>query len=98
VVIFYEPGQASALDQSSIEDSERVGSAGMFIPEVGGQKLTFKMEDGKIVDNETGSQWNVFGQALSGELEGAELEPVLSHMHFWFAWAAFRPDTEVYGS
>lgn len=98
VVIFYEPGQASALDQSSIENSKRVGSAGMFIPEINGQTLTFAMEDDKIVDNETGSEWNVFGQAVSGELEGAELQPVLSHMHFWFAWAAFRPDTEVYGS
>ena len=98
VVIFYEPGQASALDKSSIENSKRVGSAGMFIPEVDGQQLTFTVDGDTIVDNETGSEWNVFGQAVAGELEGAELEPVLSHMHFWFAWAAFRPDTELYGS
>ena len=96
IVIFYEPGQVSALDQSVIENSKEVGSAGMFIPDVGGQKLTFFTKDGTITDNETGSQWNVFGQAVAGELEGAELEPVISHVHFWFAWAAFRPDTAIY--
>lgn len=97
VVIFYEPGQVSALDHSVIEQSKEVGSAGMFIPKVDGQKLTFKYEGGKIIDNETGSQWDVFGRAVEGELAGAQLEPVLSHMHFWFAWAAFKPDTRIYG-
>jgi hypothetical protein len=98
VVVFYEPGQVSALDQGIIEDSKEVGSAGMFIPAVDGQTLTFSYNDGVITDNETGSEWDVFGRAISGELAGAQLEPVLSHTHFWFAWAAFRPDTTVYGS
>lgn len=97
VVIFYEPGQVSALDHSVIEQSKEVGSAGMFISKVDGQKLTFKHEGGKIIDNETGSQWDVFGRAVEGELAGAQLEPVLSHMHFWFAWAAFKPNTRIYG-
>lgn len=97
VVIFYEPGQVSALDKSVIEDSKEVGSAHMYIPEVDGQKLTFSYNDGLITDNETGSEWDVFGRAISGELEGAQLEPVLSHPHFWFAWAAFRPETRIYG-
>ncbi len=96
VVIFYEPGQVSALDQSVIEASKEVGSAGMFILEVDGQMLTFSYDDGIITDSETGSEWDVFGRAISGELEGAQLEPILSHTHFWFAWAAFRPDTKLY--
>lgn len=98
VVIFYAPGQVSALDNASIEQSKEVGSAAMFVPEVDGQKLTFKADGSKIIDNETGSEWDVFGRAVAGELEGAQLKPVLSHVHFWFAWAAFRPDTSLYGS
>ncbi|MBN1992265.1 MAG: DUF3179 domain-containing protein [Anaerolineae bacterium] len=96
-VIFYKPGQVSALDQGIIEESREVGSAGMFNPEVDGQKLTFTADKGVITDNETGSEWNVFGRAISGELAGSQLEPVLGHPYFWFAWAAFRPDTTVYG-
>jgi hypothetical protein len=97
VVIFYEPGQVSALDQASIEDSKEVGSAAMYTPAVNGQKLTFKVDGDKIIDNETGSQWNVFGRAIAGKLEGAQMEQVLAHPHFWFAWAAFRSETEIYG-
>ena len=96
VVIFYEPGQVSALDDRAIDESKEVGSAGMFVPRVEGQALTFSYKDGRITDNETGSQWDVFGRAVAGELSGQQLEPVISHTHFWFAWAAFRPDTSVY--
>lgn len=97
VIIFYAPGQVSALDKSTIADSKEVGSATIFRPEVDGQKLTFSYNDGVITDDETGSEWNIFGQAVSGELEGAELEPLLSRVDFWFAWAAFEPETDIYG-
>lgn len=98
IVIFYEPGQVSALDQGEIAESREVGSAAMFKPEVAGRTLTFSYQEGVITDNETGSEWDVFGRAIKGALAGEQLEPVLSHVHFWFAWAAFRPDTTVYGS
>jgi hypothetical protein len=26
---------------------------------------------------------------------GTQLEPLVFANHFWFAWAAFQPDTEV---
>jgi hypothetical protein len=97
IVIFYEPGQVSALDKGSIADSKEVGSAAMFKSEVDGQALTFTYQEGVITDSETGSEWDVFGRAIKGELAGKQLQPVLSHVHFWFAWAAFRPDTTIYG-
>jgi hypothetical protein len=69
----------------------------MFIPEADGRPLTFVYQDGKIVDQETGSEWDIFGRAIAGELAGAQLEPVLSHVYFWVAWAAFKPETAIYG-
>lgn len=96
VVIFYAPGQLSALDQGQIATSREVGTAAMFSPEVAGRPLTFNYRAEKIFDSETGSEWDVFGRAVNGELAGAQLEPVLSHVYFWFAWAAFRPDTTLY--
>jgi len=96
-VIFYLAGQLSALDARRIADSRQVGSAAMFYTEVAGQALRFKVEAGKLVDEQTGSVWNVFGRATAGELQGHALRPVLhSQVYFWFAWAAFRPDTVVY--
>ena len=98
VVVFYEGGQVSALDQGNIEASKEVGSAAMFVPTVDGQKLTFSFNNGVITDNETGSEWNIFGQATSGELAGTQLEPLQGRVDFWFAWAAFEPDTVLFGS
>ncbi|MFW5709310.1 MAG: DUF3179 domain-containing (seleno)protein, partial [Chloroflexota bacterium] len=60
--------------------------------------LTFMTDNtGRIFDNETGSEWNIFGTAISGPLTGVELFQELAGTHFWFAWAAFRPETAVYG-
>jgi hypothetical protein len=47
------------------------------------------------VDTKTGTVRDVLGKARSGELAGAELEPVISGNHFWFAWATFKPETRV---
>jgi hypothetical protein len=98
VVVFYQPGQVSALDEPSIPDSRDVGSAAAYDPNLDGQALTFSYADGVITDNETGSEWNIFGQAVSGPLAGEELVQMLAYPHFWFAWAVFQPETTVWGA
>jgi hypothetical protein len=98
VVVFFKPGTTSALGNSIIVNSEDIGSTGVFDPRVDGRKLTFSLNGDRIVDNETGSEWNVLGQAVNGELQGSRLTEVLHGDHFWFAWAAFKPDTIIYQS
>jgi hypothetical protein len=98
IVVFWQPGTASALDTSTIADGRDVGAASAFISEVDGRPLTMRFVAGKYVDNETGSEWNAFGQAVGGELAGAELEPVVAVNHFWFSWAAFKPETRVFSN
>ena len=95
LVIFFKPGARSALDQHSIADSREVGSTGIFLRELDGQLLTFDAYEGEFVDQETGTRWNIFGQGVEGALAGKRLSPVEHANHFWFAWAAFRPDTTV---
>lgn len=96
VVVFWQPGTASALDSSSIAEGDDVGAGVSFSRIVNDQVLTFSLADGEIVDDQTGSEWNVFGQAVSGEFAGTQLEPVVSVNHFWFSWAAFKPETRIY--
>jgi hypothetical protein len=96
IAVLWQKGTASALDASDIDAGRDVGSAAVYSRELDGETLTFRSEDGAIVDEETGSEWNVLGEAVAGELEGEELEPVTSIDHFWFSWAAFRPETRVY--
>lgn len=98
VVIFFQSGVASALDNSVIDNSFDLGTAGMYQSTVDGTVLTFTANaDGTFTDEQTGSTWNAFGEAIDGELVDTELEWVNAFPHFWFAWSAFRPETEVYG-
>jgi len=95
VVIFWQSGQASALDDERIEDGRDVGTVGVFSPRIEGGRLTFEVIDGLIRDVETGSTWSISGRATSGELSGTTL-PRLPHLDtFWFAWATYRPGTAL---
>jgi len=96
VAVFFKPGTASALDLRSISESRDIGAATTFSPVVDGQQLTFSTIDGVFQDAETGSTWNSFGRGVSGPMEGTELTPVVSGNHFWFAWAAFKPETRIW--
>jgi hypothetical protein len=98
VVALWQPGAASALDQSSIDDSRDVGMAALYHRNLDGQVLTFQVdENGIIRDDQTGSTWNIFGTAVAGALRGNQLQQAFAFPHFWFAWAAFEPETRIYG-
>jgi hypothetical protein len=96
IVVFWQPGLASALDSSTIAAGQDVGASGVYERLLNGRTLTFTVDDGRITDEQTGSHWNIFGEAIEGELAGKLLVPVVKIYHFWFSWAAFRPDTRIY--
>jgi len=99
LVVLWAPGTASALGGPNIDESEDIGATGVFRPEVEGRQLTFARDGGKEAptrDRETGSTWSVAGVAIDGELKDSRLEPVVHGDHFWFAWAAFSPETTIW--
>ncbi|CAK7023098.1 MAG: hypothetical protein DELT_02494 [Desulfovibrio sp.] len=57
--------------------------------------LNFAFLDGKIVDNETKSEWTVDGLCTYGRYREKRLTPVLHTNAMWFAWAAFYPQTII---
>ncbi len=97
IVVLFQSGTVSALDAGSIAESRDVGATGVYQPEVDGQRLTFTWQDDAFVDTETGSRWTLLGEAIDGPLAGKQLTPVIHGTHFWFAWAAFKPGTRIYG-
>jgi hypothetical protein len=48
-----------------------------------------------MVDNE-GSEWDVFGVAVSGPRAGTQLQKTNSYIAYWFAWATFFTGAEIY--
>lgn len=96
LVAWWAAGTSTALGSASIVEGADVGATGVFVPEVDGTPLTFSaVGDGTFTDAETGSTWNLLGEAVDGELTGAGLDPYIHVDTFWFAWSTFRPDTEV---
>ena len=93
-VAFFDNGTYSPFNNLA-NAKQTVGSVSVYSRQVGDQLLTFGIADEAITDNETGSTWNLAGVATSGELAGTKLEPVIHANHFWFAWAVFKPDTEI---
>ena len=96
LVVFHDEGAASALDSSAISESRDVGATGVFDPTIDNRRLHFHYESGEFVDDETGSHWNILGQAISGPFRGKQLKLIMHGDYFAFAWLAFRPDTEIF--
>lgn len=95
-VIFWAAGTVSALDQSRIAASRDVGATGVFDRRVAGRVLTFEPTETGFRDLETRSTWNLLGRATTGTLAGTQLERLEHGNHFWFAWAAFKPDVRIW--
>jgi hypothetical protein len=96
VVAWAVAGLRSALDTQDIAAGRRVAATGAFDPVLDGQHLTFTATtDDAFTDAQTGSTWDVLGRAVEGPLTGRSLQPVDHLDTFWFAWAAFHPDTRL---
>ena len=96
IVVLWGSATTSPLDDRIISEGSTVGSAVVYSPNLDGQYLRFLYENGQIIDEQTKSVWNVLGQAVEGPLEGKQLVSIVSINHFWFSWAAFRPETKIY--
>lgn len=96
VIVWSVAGLRSALDTEQIAKGRSVGATGAFDPRLDERRLHFtRTGAGRFTDTETGSSWNVLGEATGGPLAGAQLDPVEHLDTFWFAWAAFHPDTRI---
>lgn len=98
IVAWAKSGTASALDSQEIAQGKEVGQTGVFESVLDGQELTFEASDNGFKDKQTQSTWNVLGQAVDGPLSGKRLTAVPHVDTFWFAWAAFQPQTQIFDS
>ena len=96
LVIFSKQGMRSAVDEEWIEDSRKIPAAVAYSRQLQHQTLRFTFTDKKIIDEQTGSEWNILGQAVTGPLKGSALQPIGQGVHFAFAWLAFQPQSEIY--
>ena len=69
-----------------------------FSPVTNSQVLNFEYNTttNKILDKQTGSEWNFDGLAVNGQLKGKQLTRLPFDEGFWFSWAAFHPQTKIF--
>jgi hypothetical protein len=96
ITVFWSSGTASALDAFQIADGRDVGTAIAYSRQIQDKEFKFTYDGEKIIDKETGSTWDILGNATSGELAGSQLDQVVAVDHFWFSWVAFKPETRVF--
>ncbi len=95
-VVLWGPGTASIYAERTADGID-VGAAIAYSPVVDGRRLRFRTtdEDGRFQDRETRTTWTLAGNAIDGPLAGKSLTPAVHGVHFWFVWAAYRPETRV---
>ena len=71
-----------------------------FSARLNGRSLKFTSANpdaSELSDLETHSQWDPYGQGLTGKLTGSNLQSLILEPEYWFAWSEFHPDTAIYG-
>ena len=67
---------------------------------VDGRKLEFfarpQASEFRMVDAETGSEWDFTGKAIGGALSGRQLRKVPVLNDYWFDWKTYNPASTVY--
>ena len=67
---------------------------------VDGRKLEFFVKQGvsplRLVDAETGSEWDFTGKATAGPLAGRQLKKIPVLNDYWFDWQTYNPKTMIY--
>lgn len=97
VVLFYQSGTVSNMDEKEISKSKDIGSVTVFSPYVNNKLLTFSKSGKWFIDDQTSSKWDITGKCVKGKLKREQLWIEPHSNHFAFSWLAFYPDSEIYG-
>ncbi len=95
IMVLHLSGTSSALDASTIADGRDVGTTGVFEARWQGQLVDLTPTgNGTFVDEATNQAFDILGRNLT-DPDAAGLVPVEHLDTFWFAIAAFEPDTRI---
>ena len=88
IVVLYDPESQTAIPYDRLVDNRRHTFHLVTDPQTD-QVLAF-------ADVETGSHWNLLGEAVTGPLTGKRLRQVPAYSSMWFAWNTFWPASEIW--
>lgn len=75
-------------------------SVRVFERNLDGQTLTFfakpETVPRRLIDSNSGGEWDFSGTALSGPLHGKRLRKIPGLKDYWFDWKNYHPDSQIY--
>lgn len=98
ILIIGLQGVASAVDSRQIANSEQTLAVAAYSRELNGRVLDFVQTENEIIDTQTNSVWNLFGEAIQGPLQGARLTKIDKGVYFAFVWLDFYPQSIIYAN
>src|SRR5690348_6766125 len=72
-----------------------------FVARAKGTQLKFvaaNAEATEVIDDQTKSRWNAYGECISGSWKGTQLQALILEPEYWFAWSEFHPETKIYSA
>jgi hypothetical protein len=85
------------LEEVLVLYNARADAVTAFSRALDGRTLRFeRLASGDLIDVGTRSRWNLYGECVEGEMKGRRLKGLLAVPQFWWAWAVFYADTDVY--
>jgi hypothetical protein len=87
VLVLFDRESSTAISYSRTVD----GKVLQFSPLMSDGDLPISMRD-----DETNTQWNMLGQAVSGPLKGKQLIQLPAYNAMYFAWSAYWPETALW--
>jgi len=87
ISVFFDPGTIAAV----VVSQKVMGQVHHF--------ETRRMPDGHVAfyDTESGTRWTIEGHGDAGPLSGKDLTRLDAYLGEWYAWAAYFPETSIYG-
>jgi hypothetical protein len=70
-----------------------------FVARAAGRRVTLTASNPdvtELIDRETDSHWNAYGQCVAGQLKGSTRTSLTLEPEYWFAWSEFHRNTAIY--
>lgn len=96
VLIVSKSGIASSVDKRLIRESKDTLMVAAYSRAVDDKVLDFVLSGADIMDVQTESTWNLFGEAVAGPLAGTRLIKLDRGVYFSFVWLDFYPQSIIY--
>jgi len=91
LLVLYDRENSTAIAYSRQVDGQTLRFYSTEIDSTANTALPISMRD-----EETGTQWNMVGLAVSGPLTGKQLQQLPAYNAMYFAWSAYWPETSLW--